>query len=192
MISIINSKAPERASKTLPHCIRHITYLNGDFKQRKTMKFSSVGPITDEDGVLILQYLGDITKTYYPNKPTYLKNYECDILYYEAVVWALMKVKNISRKKASMDYSKNIFNSTKEEKIKRRCNLILSDITEASANLSAESASESKHFQDDESLVDLNELPSNTENEENNFNIFQEEITSLVNDIIDKIEVSNM
>jgi hypothetical protein len=135
LVSIMKTKSDKRraSAKLEPHLVRHLEYLNGSSIERSKIAIEKMGlgPVTHDDSMTICQYLQDICKKHFKSKPQHLKNYEIDVLYYEAVIWALMKSKNIKRKQACSMYEKNIFNYTCEEKSKSICHDLLNRLNEA-------------------------------------------------------------
>lgn len=152
LVSIMTTKSDKRrlSAKLEPHLVRHLEYLNGCSSERSKIGIDKMGlgPVTHDDCMAICQYLQDICKKHYKTKPKHLKNYEIDVLYYEAVIWALMKSKSIKRKQACNMYEKNIFNYTSEEKLKSLCHDILNRVNQAETTDPSSKASEHEDIDD--------------------------------------------
>ena len=69
-------------------------------------------------------YIEAFSKEVFIDKPAHLTNYEYDVLYPEAVIWALRKKEGLTYRKAEMKYEEG-FKMTTEEMIKQRCHEIL-------------------------------------------------------------------
>lgn len=133
-------------------CDRHTIYLNADSRTRRLkLKFTYVGPLVDEDQLKLGQYLVELCKNTYLDKPQHLTTYDYDVLYpevsllllwklilkwikinfnanFKAVIWGLRKIYNLTYKKAESKYKQG-FRQTTEELIKRKCNEILNKLS---------------------------------------------------------------
>ena len=131
--------------------------MNGDSKTRKALQQVSPGPLTDVDQLEVALLVDSLSKTHFKEKPEHLTNYEHDILYPEAVIWALRKMYNIDFKKAESKYLES-FKKTEEEILKQKCNQFLKKQQETSlteASVENESMNEAKEEEETESLPDL-------------------------------------
>ena len=135
--------------------------MNGDAKTRKRLEQISPGPLIEKDQLEVATLVTELSRTYFKEKPDILINYEHDILYPEAVIWALKKRYNCTLKKAEAKYLEG-FKRTQEEVIKQKCNEFIlkqqSTTTTESDSLETSLLNESKTAQDhesDESLPDL-------------------------------------
>lgn len=65
-------------------CQRHLQYMSADSRTRRTkLKFSYIGPVTQEDSIRIGKHLVNLCKDNYTDKPTHFTTYEYDVLYPE-------------------------------------------------------------------------------------------------------------
>lgn len=67
-------------------CNRHKNYITGDLNTRKKMKFSSPGPLVEDDQQKLAALITNLCKANYQNKPDILVNYEYDVLYPEVLL----------------------------------------------------------------------------------------------------------
>ena len=66
------------------NCSRHLEYLNADIRTRRTkLKFSNIGPLTQDDSIQLGQHLINLCKENYIDKPVNFTTYEYDVLYPE-------------------------------------------------------------------------------------------------------------
>ena len=116
-----------------------------------------------------------------------------DILYYEGVVWSLMKIKNIKRSQAVKLFNENIFNSTNEEKMKSRCNEILIKIQNSDKSNTLHNSIQLKELRNS----NASELAVNDEMEDCEYDITDtkinqegvlSEVGNLIDYLINKIE----
>ncbi len=124
-------------------CTRNDLYLSADARERRRMRFT-VGPLLDDDQIELAKYTRAICNDYYKDKPKHLVNYEFDVLYVEAVIWAIMRTDNISYKKAEMKY-KHGFKQTHEELVKSKCNDILQRLSAKCSNDSSLNSTDGNH-----------------------------------------------
>lgn len=112
------------------------------------MKFSSPGPLVEEDQQTLAKLVEEISKEHYKPKASNLDKYEYDVLYPEAVIWALMKLENVSYSKAELKYRQG-FKRTEEEIIRQRCNEILNKLNASldDSNCNNHELNESKNNQ---------------------------------------------
>lgn len=115
-------------------CKRHTAYIKGTPLERKDMRFCSPGPLIPEHQKVIAEILINLSTTYYPDKASHLKTYEYDVLYPEALIWAIRKLDKTTQRKAESKYKLGI-EQTNEESMKQRCNEILLKISEENSRL---------------------------------------------------------
>lgn len=145
------------------------------------------------------------------NKYSYLyiyiynfQDYETDILYYEAIVWSLMKLKKTSRAKAAKEFKYNIFNSTPEEKKRTQCKHIINKLNSGKneSSISMESITISSVLTPDEDMHHLFEYdiqidttqsqPMAIQHDEPQLNDLQSEISRLLDSMVNVIEAENL
>jgi hypothetical protein len=114
LVSIINGSTK---------CARNEAYLNADARERRRMCFT-VGPLVEDDQIQLAKYVRTVSNDFYKNKPKHLISFEFDVLYVEAVIWAIMKTDGVAYKKAESKY-KHGFKQTHEELVKSKCNEIM-------------------------------------------------------------------
>lgn len=174
-------------------CNRQKAYFTGDVKNRKAMKFSSPGPLIISHQSQLADMLESLQKIHFPNKPSHLKNYEYDVLYPEAVIWAIQRLDDVNYKKAELKYKKG-FQQTKEELTKQKCNEILHKINEKSnkQKIVDNLAPVDEDFQSDSSLGTINYSVQAVQpvNLDSSTTILSETIESIL-DIIENNEISN-
>ncbi|CAF0703869.1 unnamed protein product [Brachionus calyciflorus] len=122
-------------------CTRHASYIEGDLKTRRKMKFSSPGPLVEDDQQKLAKFINDLSKEKYENKQENLNSYEYDVLYPEAVIFGLRKMYNLTYSRAELKYKQG-FKRTDEERIKQRCNIILNNLESKSDKNSSMNDSE--------------------------------------------------
>lgn len=110
-------------------CTRNREYLEGGPAVRKTMRFERPGPLVLEHQTALAKLLGSLQQTHFASKPAHLRNYDYDVLYPEAVIWAIQKHENLALSKAELKYNDG-FTQTSEEATKQRCNEILVKLME--------------------------------------------------------------
>jgi hypothetical protein len=75
---------------------RHLEYISSDTRTRRTkMKFSSIGPLTQEDSIKLGKHLVNLCKTHFIDIPSNLTTYEYDVLYPEVSNYQVIKVAKI-------------------------------------------------------------------------------------------------
>ena len=104
---------------------RHDKYLKADVLTRREMDFKSPGPLIEEDQQKVAAFVTNIEEEYYLDKPANLTKYNYDVLYPEAVIWALRKMNSrLSYLRAEKIYQES-FKQTEEEMEYQRCHEIL-------------------------------------------------------------------
>lgn len=102
-------------------CERHEAYLLADTRNRRRLRCGYVGPLVSDDQLALAKYLCELSEHNFKEKPS---NYEYDVLYPEAVIWALMKMEELTYKRAELKCRQG-FKLSKEERIKSKCNDII-------------------------------------------------------------------
>ncbi len=112
-------------SKTI-HCKRVNDYLCGTLKDRKEMRFCSPGPLLIDHQKKLADNLQQLESVHFSTKPAHLTSFTYDVIYPEAVIWAIKRLDKCSTAKATSTY-KIGFRQTSEEARKQRCNELLAE-----------------------------------------------------------------
>jgi hypothetical protein len=142
-------------TNTLP-CKRQQAYLSGTVKDRKEMNFCSPGPLLIDHQKELAQNLEQLQIAHFPTKPAHLTSFTYDVIYPEAVIWAIKRLDKCTLTKAVSTYKAG-FRQTSEEAIKQKCNELLAEWSnQENNNRLAESSVNSTDSIENESSLSLN------------------------------------
>lgn len=126
-------------------CKRSRIYLKAKSNQISALKCEHKGPLIEEHQKDLKYLLYNLSREYFSSKPISLNNYENDVLYPEAVIWAIKKQDNYTDTRAEKKFQQG-FHITEEEIIKQKCVDFVQNLPKTSKKIEEE--------QDDELTAD--------------------------------------